>query len=159
MKNILLIFTFLIHTSLYAEDFTKDVSVYFFGLVKHFEPTDMTNEGNMQYFAVSKSITPEKWTYEGGVGTYKDSYSIRSYIIFANISNDEYRYGIFQPLLGLQIAYKGVDYISDDMQVIAFPTLKLRIGKKTGFFADIMAIPKVGTLTNGVASVEFGYKF
>ena len=159
MKTMLLILTLLFSTSSYAEDFLKDYNVYFFGLVKHFEPTDKTNEGNMQYFAVSKSFTSEKWTYEGGVGTYKDSYNMRSYILFANILNDDYRYGIFQPLIGLQVSYKGVDYVSDDMKVIAFPTLKLRVGAKDGFFADIMAIPKIGTITNGVVSVEFGYSF
>ena len=159
MKTILLTLTLLFSTTSYAEDFYQDVNVYFLGLVKHFEPTDKTNEGNMQYFAVSKSVTPEKWTYEGGIGTYKDSYSIRSYMVFVNISNDDYRYGIFQPLLGLQVQYKGVDYVSDDMQVIAFPTLKLRIGAKDGFFADVMAVPKLGTVTNGFASLEFGYRF
>ena len=158
LVNIIIV-AFSLCTFSVAEDYFKNYTIYFLGVIKHFEPTDLTHEGNMEYLAISKSIETTSLILEGGAGTYKDSYNARSYMVFANISNDKYRYGFFQPILGAQIHYKGVNYFSDDRKVTIFPTLKLRIGKDEGLFVDIMPVPKIGDLTNGFISAEFGYKF
>lgn len=46
MKFILMINMLLI-TNLYSTEWWKGVSIYPFGIVKHFEPVDETYEGNM----------------------------------------------------------------------------------------------------------------
>ena len=158
MKCILLISLLLI-TNLYSIDMFKGVSIYPFGIVKHFEPEEETHEGNMEYFAISKTFDYEDWCFEAGGGTFLDSYEVRSYKIFTNISHMDYTWGIFTPMLAIDLYSKGKEYSSDKRTQIIAPSFKLRIGDKDGLFMNIQPIPKVGDLTNGFVAVEFGYKF
>ncbi len=150
----------MLSTYSYAEDYLKDYNIYFFGVVKHFKPSsDSTNEGNMNYFAISKSKKYTSWELEGGIGTYIDSYSLRSYTLFSNIYSDDYKYGIVKPMLNLAVHYKGDSYTSDKRKIKIAPSLKIRVGDTDGFFVDIMPVPYIKGLTNGFISLEFGYQF
>ena len=158
MKNILLISMFLI-TNLYSAEWWKGVSLYPFGIVKHFEPVEETYEGNMEYFAISQTYTNEDWGFEVGGGTFIDSYEVRSYRIFTNISYKEFTWGFFTPLLAIDFYSKGEKYNSDNRKQFVTPSLKLRFGYEDGIFITVQPVPKIKTLTNGFVAVEFGYKF
>lgn len=158
MKFILMINMLLI-TNLYSTEWWKGVSIYPFGIVKHFEPVDETYEGNMEYFAISKTFKNEDWSFELGGGTFIDSYALRSYSIFTNISYQEYTWGIFTPLLSIDFYYKGEEYNSDNREPIIAPGLKFRFGYEDGIFITIQPVPKIKNLTDGFIAVGFGYKF
>jgi len=113
----------------------------------------------MEYFALSKSYDFGAWSVESGGGTFIDSYSLRSYTLFSNITHESYQWGILKPILGLNCYYKGVEYSSDDMHFLCHPSLKLRVWYEEGLFMNIMPIPPAGDLTNGFVTIEFGYKF
>lgn len=134
-------------------------SIYFLGVTKHFQPTDKTNEGNMNYVAYSREYAKGDWRFENGLGTFVDSYDKRSYSIFSNISHEQYKWKYLQPVMSLQCANKGSSYDNDKRKTICAPLPKLRIGGKDKLFADLSAIPKIGTLTNGMVNLEVGYKF
>lgn len=145
-------------TNLFSTDVLKDYNLYFFGIVKHFEPTPNTHEGNMDYFAISKTYSYKAYRFETGLGTFIDSYSIRAYRLFVNISHMEYKWGVITPMLGLDCYSKGKEYTSNKRQNICSPSVKLRVGEENGLFVNIMPVPKIKGLTNGFISIEFGYK-
>ena len=158
MKKIYFMLILLISNA-YTEDvFAKDYSIYFLGLVKHLEPTSKTHEGDMGYLAISKWKDYDSFSLEGGLGTYKDSYNLRAYMLYINLANDTFSYGVLKPMIGAMLQSKGVKYNSNKRKVILTPSLKLRVGQNDGLFMNIMAVPKIGKLTNGLYSVEFGYK-
>ncbi len=134
-------------------------SLYFAGFNKHAEPTPSTNEGNMGFVGYSRDYERDNWNFETGLSTYVDSYNQQSYMVFSNVSHDEYRTAYFTPVVSLSCSYKGDSYTSDRMKLICGPPLSLRLGKDQGFFGLITPVPKLGTLTNGFVSVLFGYKF
>lgn len=158
MKFILIISLFVI-TNLYSTDMFKGVSLYPFGIVEHLEPVEETYEGSMKYFAISKTFDYEDWCFEAGGGTFIDSYEVKSYRIFTNISHKDYRWGIFTPMLAIDFYSKGEEYSSDKRKQIIAPGFKLRIGDEDGLFMNIQPVPKISDLTNGFIAVEFGYKF
>lgn len=134
-------------------------SIYPFGWVKHFEPQGETNEGNIEYLAISKELKKGKWRFDTGAGTYVDSYNLRSYGIFSDISHERFTWKWFTPIVSLVCTYKGVEYGSDEMRIKGGPLPKLRFGRDTGVFIKVSGIPRVEGLTYGFVMSEFGYKF
>ena len=138
---------------------TGNHSVEFAGVVKHTKPTSKTNEGNMQYLAYAKNYKHQAWNFENGIGTYKDSYHQQSFMLFSNISHDKTNTRYLQPTLGLNCTYKGTSHNNDKMKVVCSPPVKFRLGEHKGLFAYITPVPKIKGLTNGLISMEVGYKF
>lgn len=134
-------------------------SLYFYGYLKHFKPGARVHEGGMDNLGVSKELHHGLFQFDTGVSTYVDSYYKRSYAVFTNISHEDFRYGIVTPMLGLVCSYKGVTYDSSERRVYCFPLPKVRIGEKSGLFADVAVLPKFGNDTNGWAAIELGYKW
>ena len=113
----------------------------------------------MEYLALSKDFRKGNWMFETGAGTYIDSYHLRSYMVFSNVSHDRFTYSWFKPMLSLTCSYKGKELNNDTRETICAPLPKLRIGKGKGLFANMTYIPKYKEITNGFIGVEFGYKF
>ncbi len=134
-------------------------NLYIAGYIKHAEPTPKTNEGNMRFIGYSRDYEKGDWNFETGASTYVDSYHKRSYMIFSNVSHDDYKTRYVTPALVLNCAYKGNSYVKDSMKLICVPPVSLKIGPDHGFFGYLTPVPKVGTLTNGFISVIVGYKF
>ena len=132
---------------------------YFYGYVKHFEPTPRTNEGNMKYLGYAREFPYGKWRFTSGGATYVDSYRVRSYSVFSDVSHDDVAFGILRPALSLQCQSKGRNYTSQDRQFICFPLPKVRIGADDGFLMNVSGAPKLGKLTDGFVVAEFGFKW
>ncbi|RVU83993.1 hypothetical protein EOL70_14395 [Leucothrix sargassi] len=139
----------------------RSSSIYVAGFSKHLNSDHPdTNEGNMEYFGYSQDFERNNWLYENTISTFIDSYSVRSYMLTSNISHESWLYyGMLRPMIGLNCAWKGYDHSHERARWLCTPPLKLRVGKETGPFANIMATPKVGDITNGLVAAEFGYKF
>lgn len=157
MKPILILFILMMTLS-FAEDNEKQ-SIFFAGYLKHRQPIPQTHEGFISFLGYSREYTKNKWKIEPGINTYVDSYSLRSYTAFVDISNDAYAYKYFRPILNLSLMYKGIGYNSDEMRVKLIPLVKFRIGGDTKLFANIIPVPPVGNDTNGFVAIEFGYKW
>jgi hypothetical protein len=158
-KYLYAVVVFLITMSGYSAELLKDVSIYPIGIVKHFKVQAETNDGNLNYFAASKSIKKNKWTFENGAGTFVDTYHKRAFVVFSNITHDRYKYGVFTPMLNVHCAYKGHSYKEDNRKLQCYPLFKLRIGREKGLFTNIIPLPKIGDVTNGLVAFEVGYKF
>ncbi len=158
MKKLLIAVLIFANSSLYADN-DNSISVYPFGGTFHFTPRSITNDGNLNYLAVSKSYKKNRWNFENGVGTFIDSYHVRSYIAFTDISHARYKYGLITPMINLHCAYKGIEHTSNKRDVSCYPAVKLRIGKEKGVFVNVTPIPPLGDLTDGQLSFEVGYKF
>jgi len=149
----------LITTANTSADLLDDVSLYPLGYVRHFKVQPETHDGNLSFFAASKSFKKNAWTFENGAGTFIDTYHKRAYIVFSNISHDNYKYGLFTPMLNVHCAYKGHSYSEDNRKLQCYPLFKLRIGREKGLFTNIIPLPKIGDITNGLVAFEVGYKF
>ncbi len=149
----------LITTLSTSANLLDDVSLYPLGFVFHFEVQEETNDGNLNYFAASKSVKRNDWIFENGAGTFVDTYHKRAYIVFSNISNNNYKYGLMTPMLNVHCAYKGHSYTEDNRKLQCYPLFKLRIGREKGVFTNIIPLPKVSDITNGLVAFEVGYKF
>lgn len=134
-------------------------SLYFYGYLKHANPKPSAHEGGMELFGLSKELRSGSFVFDTGVNTYIDSYGKRSYGVFSKVSHDNLRYGIVSPMVSLTCTYKGEDYGSDRMRIYCLPLPVVRIGGRTGLFADISALPKIGQYTNGWAALEVGAKW
>lgn len=143
----------------YAKEPTKSISIYPIGIVKHFELRPETNDGNLNYFAASISHKKNVWNFENGIGTFIDTYHKRAFVTFTDISHDRYRYGLLTPVINFHCAYKGYSYSSNKRRVQCYPLFKVRIGKQKGLFTNIIPLPKIGDVTNGLVAFEIGYKF
>ena len=139
-----------------AEEFG---TIYFGGYTRHFKPSEFTHEGNMQYVGYSKEFNHDKLNFDTGVSTFIDSYGKRAFVVFSDISNSDYRFGYFQPILALACTRKGKGYDTDATQSSCFPLLKVRVGSENGLFVKITPIPPIGNVTFGSISFEFGYKW
>jgi len=149
----------LVTTANTSADLLDDVSLYPLGYVRHFKVQPETHDGNLSFFAASKSFKKNAWTFENGAGTFIDTYHKRAYIVFSNISHDNYKYGLFTPMLNVHCAYKGHSYSEDNRKLQCYPLFKLRIGREKGLFTNIIPLPKIGDITNGLVAFEVGYKF
>lgn len=149
----------LLSTTNLSADLLDDVSLYPLGIVKHYKVKPETHDGNLSYFAASKSIKKNSWTFENGAGTFVDTYYKRAYVVFSNISHDNYKYGLLTPMLNIHCAYKGHSYTKQNRKLQCYPLFKLRIGRDKGLFTNIIPLPKVGEVTNGLVAFEVGYKF
>lgn len=140
---------------------TNTASVYVAGLSYHTNSDHPdTNEGHMKYFGVSTDYERNDWQYENGLTIFTDSYSQRSLMLTSNISHKNWLYyDYLRPMIGLNCAYKGYSHDHDKRRWLCTPPLKLRVGKETGWFTNIMATPKVGNITNGLIAAEIGYKY
>ena len=134
-------------------------SVYFLGLASHADPNPKTHEGNMWLLGYSREYQVNSWQLEPGVNSYIDSYDIRSYTVFMDISHDDFKYTYFRPMLSLSCMYKGISHDNDEMAFRCYPLLKIRIGGETNLFANIIPIPYVSGVTNGLIAVEVGYRW
>ena len=134
-------------------------SFYFLGWDQHLEPKEETRDGNMEYFAISKEIEKGKWSFNTGGGSYIDTYDLRSYGIFSDISHDRIKWKWITPLLSLVCTYKGVDYGSDEREIKIGPLIKIRIGPDTGLFGAVTGLPPIEGQTDGFVMGVFGYKF
>jgi len=136
-------------------------SAYFAGFSEHTNSNHPdTFEGNMRYIGVSQDFERNNWQYENTISTFTDSYSQQSYMLTSNVSHKSWLYyGFLRPMIGLNCAYKGYTHDEDKRRWLCTPPLKLRVGKETGLFTNIMATPKIGDITNGLIAAEVGYKF
>lgn len=136
-------------------------SIYFAGLSHHTNSDHPdTFEGHMKYFGISQDFERNDWLYENTISTFVDSYSLRSYMLTSNVSHKSWLYyGYLRPMIGLNCAYKGYSHDHEKRRWLCTPPLKLRIGKETGLFANVMATPKIGDITNGLVAAEIGYKY
>lgn len=134
-------------------------SIYFAGLTQHIKPGAKTREGNMELLGYSMLFKKDDWRLEPGVNTYVDSYSQRSYTAFVDISNDNYAYAYFRPVLSISCMHKGTSYDSDQMATECWPLLKLRVGGPTKLFANVIPVPSTGGRTNGFVALEVGYNW
>lgn len=142
----------------FAQDKEKQ-SIFFAGYLKHRQATPMTHEGFISFLGYSREYTKDKLKIEPGINTYVDSYSIRSYTAFVDISHDTYAYAYFRPILNLSMMYKGIGYSSDEMRLKFTPMVKFRIGGDTKLFINIVPVPPIRNTTNGFLAMEFGYKW
>lgn len=135
------------------------MSIVFYGHLRHVVNDPRNNQGNMELFGVSRDLEYNHFRFDTGVNTYIDSYRMRSWSIFSNVSHDSLNYGLLTPMLEIGITNKGKDYGSHERQTYPFIIPKIRIGERTGLFADISGLPKIGTITNGWVAFELGYKW
>lgn len=149
----------LLTTANTSADLLDDVSLYPLGYVSHFKVQPETHDGNLSFFAASKSFKKNAWTFENGAGTFVDTYYERAYVVFSNISHDKYKYGLLTPMLNAHCAYKGHSYTKKGRKLQCYPLFKLRIGREKGLFTNIIPLPKIGDITNGLVAFEVGYKF
>jgi hypothetical protein len=133
-------------------------TVYFYTYITHLEPTPETNE-DLKWIGYSRTMQRDKWRFVNGLATYVDSYSVRSYSVFSDISHDDFTWGWVRPALGIQCHYKGKDYGSTERQVYCFPIPKLKFGGDKGLMANLAGTPKIGKLTNGWVTLELGYQW
>ena len=110
IKYATLLLTLLIASSAYSQNNLTDYTLYPFGGSYHFKTTKETKNGNLHYIALTKTLKKEAWNIETGAGTFIDTYHVRSYIGFSDISHDDYHYGIITPLLSVNCAYKGYEH-------------------------------------------------
>ncbi len=134
-------------------------SIVFFGYVKHVVNDSRNKEGYMAPIGYSRELCYGKFAFDTGVITYVDSYNVRSYALFSNVSYEGFHYGIMTPMVEIGITYKGKDYDTNEMQTYPFIIPKVRIGARDGFFADFSGLPKIGDITNGWVALELGYKW
>ncbi len=139
----------------------RSSSIYVAGFSHHTNSDHPdTFEGNMKYVGASADYERNNWQYENTVSTFVDSYHQRSFMLTSNVSHKSWLYyGYFRPMIGLNCAYKGYSHDHEKRRWLCTPPLKLRVGKETGLFANIMATPKIGDITNGLVAAEVGYKF
>jgi len=159
MKFLSIVVLLFVTSTASANEAFKGLSVYPFVYVRHFELQPETHDGNLDYFALSKSYKRNDWNFGNGFGTFIDTYYERALFVFTDISHDNYNYGSFKPVLNLHCAYKGHSYNEPGRKLQCYPLFKLRIGKEKGLFTNIIPIPKVGDVTNGLVAFEVGYKF
>lgn len=133
-------------------------TLYFYTAVHHFKPTPETNE-NLKWIGYSRALQRDKWRFTNGAATYVDSYSVRSYMVFTDISHNDYAWQWFRPALSAQCHYKGRDYGTKDRQFYCFPVPKLKFGGERGLMANLAGMPKVGSITNGWVTLEFGWQW
>lgn len=150
-------------TALYAEE-PCDISngknsILFFGYAKHVVNDSRNKEGYMESIGYSRELCYEKFTFDTGVYTYIDSYDVRSYALFSNISYEDIRYKLLTPMIEVGVTNKGEDYDSDKRQTYPFIIPKLRLGAEEGIFADFSGLPRIGDITNGWVAIELGYKW
>ena len=138
---------------------SDEYAVYPLGGSFHFKKEKKTNDGNLNYFALSKFDHKDAWHFEKGVGTFIDTYHVRSFIAFGEVSHDNYKYGLITPLLNAHCAYKGHTHKHKGRRLQCFPVLKFKIGRDKGAFLKVTPVPKLGKLTNGQIVFEMGYKF
>ena len=113
----------------------------------------------MELIGYSKELSYGKFIFDTGVNTYIDSYYVRSYTLFSNISYENYRYKIVTPMIEIGITNKGKDYDTSKRQTYCFVIPKVRIGARDGIFVDLSGLPKIGDITNGWLAIELGYQW
>lgn len=134
-------------------------SIFFLGVSQHFKSQEKTRNGNMALLGYARNNKHKQWNFENGAATFLDSYNQRSYMVFSNITNDRLNSPNIQPTLGLNCAYKGYSYKHNGKRLLCSPPIKIRLGQQKGLFAYITPVPKIDGLTNGLVSLEVGYKF
>ena len=156
-KLIALVFTFLaLFQTSYAEEYG---TIIFYGNLKHALTDSRNHEGNMELIGFSKEFNIDKYRLDTGFSSYLDSYHKRSYVVFSNISHQDYHYGIVTPMLEVGITNKGKDHDSSERKTYPFLIPKLRFGANEGLFVDLSSLPKIKGLTNGWLAIEIGYKY
>jgi len=113
----------------------------------------------MEALGYARELCYKKFMFDTGVATYVDSYDVRSFAFFSNVSYQEFHYKILTPMLEIGVTNKGNDYDSNERQTYPYIIPKIRIGARDGFFADISGLPKVGDITNGWVGIELGFKW
>lgn len=153
----------MLSTTVHAEE-NSDIlggknSIYFFGYLKHVVNDSRNKEGYMELIGYSREFCYGNFIFDTGVNTYVDSYDVRSYSLFSNVSYENFQYKIVTPMLEMGVTYKGKDYDTSEMQTYPFIIPKIRIGAGSGLFADFSGLPKIGDITNGWVALELGYKW
>ena len=153
----------MLSTTVHAEEnsdiFGGKNSIYFFGYLKHVVNDSRNKEGYMELIGYSRELCYGNFIFDTGVNTYVDSYDVRSYSLFSNVSYENFQYKIVTPMLEMGVTYKGKDYDTSEMQTYPFVIPKIRIGAGSGLFADLSGLPKIGDITNGWVALELGYKW
>jgi hypothetical protein len=133
-------------------------SVNFYGYLKHVDRHPGYREGGMDYFGVSRETSYESFQFDSGANTFIDTFGKRSYAVFSDVSYANFRYDLFTPMLRLTCIRKGTAD-SDAMRTSCYPVPKLRIGARTGLFADVTLIPQMGDYADAMGLIEIGYKW
>ena len=134
-------------------------SVNFYGYLKHVDPEPGYREGGMDYFGVSKEASYAAYQFDTGVNAFIDSYGKRSFTVFTDVSHADFRYEMLAPMIRFACMKKGKGFNTDAMRTSCFPSPKIRIGSRTGFFADVTLVPKIEGYADAMGLVEFGYKW
>lgn len=161
--NLALIVCLTFPTAVYAEEncdiFEGKNSIIFFGYVKHTVSDSRHNEGYNELIGYSRELCHGKFMFDTGVNTFADSYNVRSYSLFSNVSYEDFHYKIITPMLQVGVTNKGKDYDTSERKTYLFIIPKIRIGARDGIFADFSGLPKIGDTTNGWVALEVGYKW
>lgn len=136
-------------------------ALYVFGWVQHADTYERTNEGYIELIGYSREFELGKFTFDTGFNTYVDSYHIRSYSIFSNVSYAPLHYKFITPMAVIGVTNKGKDHDSDARQTYPLIIPKIRFGGRDNIpvFADISALPEVGGITNGWVALEVGFRW
>lgn len=134
-------------------------SVHFYGYLKHVNRPPGYREGGMDYFGVSKGASYEAFQFDSGANAFIDSFGKRSFTVYSDVSHDNFRYEMFTPMVRLACMKKGKGINTDEMETTCFPAPKIRIGARTGLFADVTLVPKIEGFAAAMGMVEFGYKW
>ena len=71
----------------------------------------------------------------------------------------DFVYGMLAPMLRLTCIHKGRGSDASRMVTNCYAVPKIRIGARTGLFADVTLIPQIGDYADAMGMVEFGYKW
>ncbi|MBK7312451.1 hypothetical protein [Candidatus Aalborgicola defluviihabitans] len=134
-------------------------SVNFYGYLKHVDREPGYREGGMDYFGVSKEASYEAYQFDSGANTFIDTFGKRSYSVFSDVSHADFVYGMLTPMLRLTCIHKGRGSDTSRMVTNCYAVPKIRIGARTGLFADVTLIPQIGDYADAMGMVEFGYKW
>lgn len=148
---------------LYAEEdsviYEEKNSLYLLGFVSHVVNDSRNKEGYMELIGYSRELFYGKFIFDIGINTYVDSYYVRSYTLFSNISHTDFQHKWVTPMFVVGVTNKGEDYDTDERQTYAFIIPKIRFGARDGIFADISGLPEIGDITNGWVALEVGYRW
>lgn len=134
-------------------------SVYFYGYLKHVDRHPGFREGGMDFYGFSKETSYDAFQFDSGANTFIDSFGKRSFSVFSDVSHANYRYGMFTPMLRLVCIKKGSGFDTERMHTDCYPVPKIRIGARSGVFADVTLIPQLGDYADAMGLIEFGYKW
>ena len=134
-------------------------NLHFYGYLKHVDRHPGYREGGMDYVGLSRETSYEASQFESGANTFIDTFGKRSYTVFSDVSHASFRYEMVTPMLRLACIRKGTGSDLSRMNTNCYPVPKIRIGARTGLFADVTLVPQIGDYADAMGMIELGYKW